>query len=71
MNKFFDFIERLAKTFILTSAFTLMFLLVTFSIFYLFGVELNNDAIYYFTSVVFVCMAIISYEFLKEVEFDK
>lgn len=71
MNKFFDFIERIVKIFILTSAFTLMFLLVVFSIFYLFGIKLSNGATNYFASVVFVCMAIISYEFLKEVEFDK
>ena len=71
MNKFLDFIERIVKTLILTSAFTIMFLVVIFSIFYLFDVQLNNEAIYYFTSVVFVCMAIISYEFLKELEFDK
>lgn len=70
MNKFLDFIERLVKTFILTSGFTIIFLLVIFTIFYLFGVQLNNDAVYYLTSVVFVCMAIISYIFLKEVEHD-
>lgn len=71
MNKFFDFIERIVKIFILTSAFTLMFLLVVFSIFYLFGIKLSDGATHYFTCVVFVCMSIIAYEFLKEVEFDK
>ena len=71
MNKILNFIERLVKIFILTSAFTLMFLLVVFTIFYLFGIKLSDGATHYFASVVFICMAIIAYEFLKEVEFDK
>jgi hypothetical protein len=71
VNKFLDFIERVVKILILASAFTLIFLLVVFSIFYLFDVKLNDGAIHYFSWVVFICMLIISYEFMKEVEFDK
>lgn len=71
MNKFLNFIERVVKIFMLSSFFTILFLLIIFSLFYLFGVVLSDDAIYYFSSVVFLCMAIISYEFLKEIEFDK
>lgn len=68
MNKFWDFFERLVKIFILTSAFTIMFLIVTFSIFYLFGVILSDESINFFVLFAFVCMAIVSYVFLKEVE---
>jgi len=70
MNKFFDFIERVIKIFLLASVLTLFFVLVIFALFHLFGVELDNDAKDYFTCVVLVCMLIISYEFLKELEND-
>ena len=66
MDKLFDFIEHCVKTLLLSSAFTLLVIFVISSLFWVLDIIIDRNAMDYFAIFVFVCMTLISNEFVKD-----